>query len=335
MQELFGKYKDQKVYLYTIENEYLQVKVSSLGATMVSFIDKKLNRDIVLGFKDADGYINQHGSYLGATVGRCANRIGKGEFTIDGVTYHVPVNAGPNCLHGGNDNLSYKVYDAEVSDDRVVMHTFSEDNEEGFPGNLSLTITYRLDGKNLYYIYEAECDKNSIVNITNHSYFNIDGSASKTILNQELKVFTDKVALVDENGLATREVIKVTGTGFDFSDYNNIGTNMQIGHKNIESANGYDHNFVYENMNDKIMASIRTSDLMMNIYSDLPGMHIYTANFLDGMCEGKEGNFYGKNNGICFECQFYPNSINYDEFIKPLIMKGEAVKHYIRYELED
>ena len=335
MQELFGTYKGQEVYLYTIENEYLKVKVSSLGATLVSLIDKKLNRDIVLGFKDAEGYVNQHGSYLGATVGRCANRIGKGEFTIDEVTYHVPVNAGPNCLHGGNDNLSFKVYETEIADDRIVMHTFSADNEEGFPGNLNLTVTYRLDTNNLYYIYEAKCDKNSIVNITNHSYFNIDGSFSKTVLNHELKVFTDRVALVDENGLATEEVIDVKGTGFDFRDYRNIGNNMQIGHRNILSANGYDHNFVYENMNDKIMASIRTSDLKMNIYSDLPGMHIYTANFLDGMCEGKEGNFYGKNNGICFECQFYPNSINYDKFIKPLIMKGETVKHYIRYELED
>jgi aldose 1-epimerase len=273
----------------------------------------------------------QHGSYIGATVGRTANRIGKGQFTLNGVNYQIPVNNGPNSLHGGIEGFSFKIFDTEIKEDSIVFTYFSKDMEEGYPGNLTLTVEYKICKNSLKYMFSYECDQDTIVNITNHAYFNCNGEGS--ILNHELTIHTDKVALVDEDGMTTDQVINVKNTAFDFTKPAVIFEKLSMGHENITLAKGYDHNYVFENMNVKEMATLKGTWLQLDVVSDLPGMHVYSGNFLDGECKGKYNDYYGEKSAICFECQYYPNSINYEGFIQPILRKGEKKTHFMEYIL--
>ena len=328
-----GKYKDKDVSSYTLENENLKVEVMNLGATLVSLFDKRTQRDIVLGFDDLNGYLNQHGTYFGATVGRCANRIAEGKFTINGVNYQVPINNGPNSLHGGNDNFSFKVFDAKTKDNAITFSCHSNDGEEGYPGNLELKITYTLDKNHLLYEIEGLSDQDTILNITNHSYFNLSG-AKENVLNHELKIYSDKVALVDQFGLTKDEVIDVRDTDFDFLDFHKVAKAINSHHENIISARGLDHNFVFETFKEKKMAELKYDGLSLCVESDLPGMHVYSGNYIDGEVMGKQGNYYQERDGICFECQYYPNAINYTKYLKPILKKGVKMQHFIKYTID-
>ncbi len=335
LKKLFGHYNDKEVSLYTLENEFLKVDVSDLGATLVNFIYKEYDRDVVLGFKDAATYLDQHGANMGATIGRCANRIGKGTYTLNGKTYHLTINNGPNTLHSGINNLTSKLFEVvSYSADELRLKSEALAGEDGFNGNLKVEVIYKLEGQDLIFAYEGLADEDSLFNITNHAYFNLEGKHAATILNESLRLYTDRVALVDSDGLSTDEVICTDNTGFDFADFKKIGDNLAIGHPNITLASGLDHNFLYEDKNDPLRASLVFADLRLDVYSDLPDMHVYTANFLDGEVMGKYGDYYGPKSGICFECQYYPNAINYDGFIKPIIKAGVVKKHYIRYRLQ-
>ena len=328
-----GKYKNQNVTSYVLENQYLKVEVMNLGATLVSFVDKRTNRDLVLGFDNLDGYLNQHGTYFGATVGRCANRIANGEFVLNNLKYHVPVNNGPNSLHGGNNNFSFKVFKAHQKDNEVVLTYHALDGEEGYPGNLDLTITYRLDDHHLLYQIEGISDQDTILNITNHSYFNLS-SVQENVLNHELKVYADQVAMVDENGLTKDEVINVKDTAFDFLDFHPVAKAVNSQNANILLARGLDHNYVFESLEPKIMAELKYQDLSLCVESDLPGMHVYTGNYIDGACKGKRGIYYQERDGICFECQYYPNAINYQKYLKPILFANQKMQHFIKYTIK-
>ena len=331
----FGNHKGQEVFLYVLQNESIKVSVMNLGATLVGFEHLGSGTDIVLGFEDAQGYLTQHNSFLGATVGRCANRIGKGQFSLNGINYQVPVNNGPNSLHGGNDVFSFKVFEAETCEDGIVFRYVSEDGEEGYPGKLELQITYKLVGDELHYEIDAQSDADTICNITNHVYFNLDGPEGKDVLEHVVYVPADNVALNDADSLATDEVIDVKGTAFDFTKPTKVGDNLKIGHPNITLARGFDHNYVYEVMGDKLMATLSNGKLKLTVSSDLPDMHVYSGNWLDGQCKGKEDNWYDDKGGICFECQYYPNAINYDRFIKPILHKDEKMHHHIIWKIEE
>ena len=317
--------------IYTIENEYLRVKVSTVGATLVSFIDKKTNTDIVLGFDDQASYFKNTGSHLGATVGRNANRIADGSFVINGEKYQLSLNEPGICLHSGVGDLSFRGYTLkELKEDEIVLSLFDGDMSGGFPGNLNLEVSYSLKNNQLIYSFTGLCDKDSILNITNHSYFNLNGGVD-TVFDQELKVYTDKVAL-NVGPMASDEVINVKGTAFDFTALSKMNDVLSIGHSNL-SKGGLDHNYVFEDMSFKKMAELHSDKLSLTVESDLPGMHIYTGNYL-GHLEGKNGRIYEDYYGICFECQYYPNGINYDNFIKPYIYKNIEVNHKIVYTLE-
>lgn len=327
-----GKYKNKLVHSYVLENEYLKVEVMNLGATLVSFVDKIHDCDMVLGFEDLETYLTQHGSYLGATVGRCANRIAKGCFKLHDCEYHVPINNGPNSLHGGNDNFFFQVYDVQELDHAIEFSYHSKNGEEGYPGNLDLKITYEIDGKNLFYKIEGLSDQDTILNITNHSYFNLSNGATD-ILDHKLKIYTDRVAMVDENGLTKDEVINVKGTDFDFREFKPIREAVNSNHPNIVLARGLDHNFVFENFDEKLVAELCYKDRHLKVTSDLPGMHIYTANYLDGEVRGKKGRYYKEHDGVCFECQYYPNAINYENYLKPILYKNQKMQHFIKYTI--
>lgn len=333
MKELFGKYNEKDVYLYTIENEYLKVKVSTLGATLVSLIYKPYDRDVVLGYDDAETYLDSHGSNMGATIGRCANRIAKGEFTLNGKTYHLTINNGPNTLHSGINNLTSKLYDVVEKENELILSAVSEDGSDGFDGDLKVDIHYRLEGDALVYSYEATTNKDTLCNITNHAYFNLDGLLSRSVIDHDVMIPSDYVGLVDGDGLTTDAILAVKNTAFDFNEAKKISSNLAIGHDNIKLANGYDHNYIFGDKKGDLRAVLSNDDLVLEVSSDLPDMHFYTANYLDGEVKGKMDNYYVAKNGVCFECQYYPNAINYELFKKPILKSGEVSSHYIKYRL--
>lgn len=317
--------------IYTIENDFLKVKVSSVGATLVSFIDKNTNRDIVLGFDDQNDYFKNTGPHLGATVGRNANRLANGSFKINDKTYQLSLNEVDKCLHSGVGDLSFRGYSLkELNDDSISLTLFDGDMSGGFPGNLNLDVTYKLDGSNLIYSFKALSDGDGILNITNHSYFNLNGGVDN-IFNHDLKIYTDKVALND-GSMSSDKVIDVKNTAFDFIEFNKIGDVLKRGHSNL-SKEGIDHNYVFEKEDFKLMAELKYDGLKLSVSSDLPDMHVYTANYL-GKLNGKYNRVYDDYYGICFECQYYPNSINYKDFLKPYIYANKKVEHSIIYTIE-
>ncbi len=317
---------------YTIENELLKVTVSSIGATLVSFVNKNTNTDIVLGFEKQQDYLKNSGPHLGATVGRNANRLDKGTFEINGETYQLSINEEDRTLHSGVGDLSFRSYQLkELTSDSITLTLFDGDMSGGFPGNLDLDVCYKIEGNSLQYSFTALADKDGILNITNHTYFNLNGGID-TVFDQELKVNSDEVAL-NIGPMASDETILVEDTAFDFREYANIKTVLDKGHDNL-SKGGLDHNYVYEKLDYKEMGRLRNDKLELVVSSDLPGMHIYTANYL-GDIVGKNSTQYHDYHGICFECQYYPNSMHYDKFLKPYIYANKIVKHGITYTLNE
>ena len=310
--------------IYVLENDYLKAYVSDLGATLTKLIDKKTGTDVVLGFVNDEDYIKSL-CYLGASVGRNANRIGNGRFSLNGNDYQLTINDNMNQLHGGGINgFCFKRWNKVLeTKEELTLSYFSKDGEEGFPGNLNVEVTYKLDKNSLVWSYSGESDKDTILNMTNHSYFNL---GDENIYNHELKIHTDKYSPVDEYSLTLDRVESVTNTPYDFTNFVKVKDNLD------KLNGGIDNNYVFEEMGDKLMAELRYNNLQLNVYSDLPDMHFYTGEYLNGD-NAKNGKSYHAFEGLCLECQYYPNGINYDNYIKPILKKGETMSHYIRYEI--
>ncbi|MDO4199104.1 MAG: aldose epimerase family protein [Erysipelotrichaceae bacterium] len=313
--------------IYTIENEYITACISDLGATLVKLIDKKSGTDLVLGFEDEKDYLLNSGANIGASVGRNANRIGNAEFVLNGTGYHLTKNDNNNQLHGGGDKgFAFKRWTKEsLSETEIVLSYYSKDGEEGFPGNMKVSVSYQLRNNTLTWAYSGISDEDTVFNMTNHSYICL---GDDNILNQELRIYTDRYSPVDEYSLTKDEVLPVKDTAFDFTDYRRIGDNLSMTEK------GIDNNYVWENMDEKLQASLRNDRIQLDVYSDLPDMHLYTAYYLSAK-NGKYGKDYDKYSALCLESQFYPNGINYKDYIKPILKKNKAVSHYIRYEIKE
>lgn len=310
---------------YTIENEYLKAEISDLGATLTKFIDKASNTDVVLGFDKDDDYIRNGGNNLGATIGRNANRIGNARFELNGITYQLSVNDNVNQLHGGGmKGFAFRTWKLEKKDDtEIILSYFSQDGEEGFPGNLKTVVSYRLDERKLIFSFSGEADQDTLFNITNHSYFNL---GDENILDEKLHMTSDTYSPTDEYNLTLDETRKTKGTPYDFNEFRRIGDNL----KDIINI---DNNYVWENLDEKLMCELKNDRLQLNVYSDLPDMHVYTAYYL-GTDTGKNGKPYGKYEGIALEAQYYPNGINYgDRYLLPILRKDEKMSHHITYEL--
>ena len=312
--------------IYILENDYIKACVSDLGATLTKFIDKKTNTDLVLGFDSDEDYIKYGGTNIGASVGRNANRIGNASFSLNGKEYKLTVNDNCNQLHGGGMNgFAFKRWTKQLqTKDELVLSYYSKDSEEGFPGNVNVEVSYKLENNSLIWSYSGESDADTILNMTNHSYFNL---GDDNIMNHELMITTDKYSPIDENSLTKEECINVKDTPYDFTSFRKIEDNLN------ELECGIDNNYVWETLDDKLMASLRFNNIQMNVYSDLPDMHLYTAYYLNGE-KGKYGKTYSKYGAVCLECQYYPNSLNYSSYIKPLLKANEKMSHYIRFEIE-
>ena len=308
--------------VYTLSNDYLLIEVSELGANLRKFIDRKTGQNMVLGFKDDEGYLKHHNSYVGASIGRNTNRIENGKFVLNGKEYQVSINNHMNHNHGGIEDFSLKNWQLDhIDENEIVLKYFSKDGEEGYPGNLDVKVSYKLVDNSLVYTYSGISDQDTLFSMTNHSYFNL---GDRDIMNHSLYVTTNKYSKADKYQLTLDKVLTTDNTPFDFNEYTLLKDNLSRLEK------GIDNNYVWENMDDKLMASLRYDGKQLDVYSDLPDLHIYTAYYLDLQSD----DFNPGCSGICLECQYYPNGINYgDKYILPILRKGEERSNYIRYEI--
>ena len=331
------------VDFYVLTNGWMTVKVITYGAivTEMHVPDRNgVTADVVLGFDDMEGYLTSQ-PYFGATVGRVANRIAAGRFTLDGQDYNLAVNNGPNSLHGGLkgfDKVVWKAEESSVPGGAAVRLTYlSKDGEEGYPGNLSVSVTYTLTAENALRIdYAGSTDKPTPVNLTNHSYFNLAGPDSGTILGHELLLSADFYTPVDETLIPTGELRSVVGTPLDFTNPTAIGSRIdQI----AGEPGGYDHNFVLRegNRGKGAAAIVRDprSGRTMEVFTTEPGLQLYTANFLDGTIQGKLGMNYIKRNAFCLEAQHFPDSVHHANFPSIILRPGSLYSQTTIYRFSD
>lgn len=336
----FGVTPDgQQVSLFTISNANgMEARVINLGGIIVSLTapDREGNlEDVVLGFDSLDGYLAEH-PYFGAIIGRYGNRIANGQFTVDGESYQLPVNNGPNSLHGGLRGFDKVVWDAEpFENDRgqgLILTYTSPDGEEGYPGNLQVRVTYTLTDENeLIFDYHAVTDKATPVNLTQHSYFNLAGDGSGSILDHEVMLNASRLTVADTTLIPTGELRSVEGTPFDFRQPHRIGERIAADDEQLRFAGGYDHNFVIDRAaGDSLVLAARvyepTSGRVMEVLTTEPGVQFYTGNFLDGTLTGKNGVVYDTRTGFCLETQHFPDSPNQPSFPNTILRPGEEYR---------
>ena len=318
----------EKTDLFVLKNKNkMEVCITNYGGRIVSVMvpDKDgIMRDVVLGFDSIQDYI-KYPSDFGASIGRYANRINQGRFSLDEIVYQLPRNNYGHCLHGGPQGFQYRIYRGiQVSDREVKLTYLSKNGEEGFPGNLNCTIIMKLTDDNAIDIqYEAETDKPTVVNMTNHSYFNLDGDPSKDNSDYLLTLNADYYTPVDSTFMTTGEIVPVEGTPMDFREYKAIGKEIEANYEALILGQGYDHNWVLKGTGMRTVAGMRSKEtgIVMEVLTDLPGMQFYTGNFLINE-QGKEGAEYRRRHGACFETQYFPDAVHKEYFEGPVVKAG-------------
>jgi aldose 1-epimerase len=333
----YGKLPDgREVSQYTLKNAGgVEVRIINYGAIVTSIRvpdrDGKL-ADIVLGYDSLSGYLGDN-AFLGAIVGRYGNRINKGRFKIDGQEYQVTVNDGENHLHGGKIGFNKVLWDAKVgppaAEPALALTYISPDGEEGYPGTVTLTVTYTLTNENELRIdYEGKTDKPTILNPTHHSYFNLTGNPIETILNHELIIDADKITPVDAGLIPTGELADVANTPFDFRKPQKIGLRINEPNEQLQFGHGYDHNWVLNNYDRTVHEVVELyeplSGRLMEVFTDQPGMQFYSGNFLNGTIRGKNGVQYQHRTGLCLEAQCFPDSPNKPNFPSVILRPGQV-----------
>ena len=336
-QQPLGTQEGKIIHLYTLTNSRgLEIRAMNYGAIILSIKapDRKGQfADVVLGHDSLDGYIPNL-PYIGAVVGRYANRIANGRFTLDGKTYALPKNDGPNTLHGGVKRTFDKVVwdDEPLNGSNGVAFTYlSKDGEEGFPGNLKVKVTYTLTEQNeLVVDYEATTDKATPINVSQHSYFNLAGEGTGDILNHEIMLNADRFTPVDKNLIPTGELRAVKGTPLDFPTPTKIGARIEDRDEQLVLAHGYDHNFVINRKDKGLTLAARVyepgSGRVLEVFTTQPGVQFYTGNFLDGSITGKHGHVYQRRYGFCLETQHFPDSPNHPQFPTTILKPGETFR---------
>ncbi len=329
----FGKTKDgTPVSLYVLKNGKISVKVMTYGAIITEIVTPDRNGregDIVLGFDSLEGYLGAH-PYFGATVGRVANRIAKGKFSLDGREYTLAVNNAPNSLHGGIKGFDKVVWKAEEVErpegPSVKMSYRSPDGEEGYPGNLDVSVTFTVTADSELKIeYAATTDKATPINLSNHSYFNLQGRSSEPILAHSLQLEAEHYTPVDETLIPTGEIAPVAGTPLDFTKPADIGARI----KEIKADPvGYDHNFVLRGGGKGLALAARVYEpktgRLLEMFTTEPGVQFYSGNFLDGTLTGKDGIVYRQYQGFCLEAQHFPDSIHHPNFPSAVLEPGKT-----------
>lgn len=333
----------EAVNLYTLTNDAaMEVKISDFGGIITSILVPDRSgkiTDVVLGFDSFDGYLQENNPYFGCLVGRFANRIARGKFELDGVSYTVALNDGINHLHGGLQSFNRVVWEAEPfsASDKVGLKLsyLSRDGEEGYPGDLFVDVTYTLTNDNALHIdYHATCSSPTIVNLTNHAYFNLAGEG--TVLDHELTLHANAFTAIDETLIPTGEIRSVKGTPLDFTTPTQMGAMIDDADEQIAFAGGYDHNWVLDSDDGKLaLAATVTEPIsgrILEAYTTQPGIQFYAGNFLDGTLVGKQGFAYAKRSGFCLETQHFPDSPNQPIFPSTTLIPGEELRQTTVYK---
>jgi aldose 1-epimerase len=317
----------------------MEIAVTNYGAYLLSVLvpdkDGKL-LSVAVGFDDIEALKIQK-SYYGATIGRVGNRIANGKFTLEGKEYNLFINNGPNCLHGGQNNFSHVVWDAvQIDAQKVEFSYLSADMEEGFPGNLNVKVVYHLTNENAIEIsYEATTDKTTVINLTNHVYFNLNGEGNGDILDHLVQIDADNYVLVGENMIPTGQIDAVKNTPFDFTSPVTIGERINADHIQLKLGNGYDHNYVLNqhDINTPIATVIGDkSGIQLQVYTEEPGMQLYTGNFMPGTNTIRGGQKDIRRTAFAMETQHYPDSPNHPEFPSTVLRPGEVYKTQTIYK---
>ncbi len=342
----FSKKVDNKqVLLYNLKNKNgLHCQITNFGARLVSLmVPNKENGavDVVLGLESIDEY-QKDDKYLGAIVGRFANRIANGKFAIDGETYSLETNNGPNSLHGGEKGFDKVVWEAkpflfENGEEAIELTYFSKDGEEGFPGNLQVKVSYTLTHANEIKItYWANTDAKTLINLTNHTYFNLKGVGEGTIESHDLLINADYFTPTNRDSIPTGEILSVSNTPLDFKTINTIGARINEDYIALKQANGYDHNWVLNKEISKLSWAATVSDdvtgIELKVFTTEPGVQFYTGNFLDGQDKGKKSKPNAFRSGFCIEAQHYPDSPNQDSFPSTVLNPGETYTQTTIYQ---
>jgi aldose 1-epimerase len=338
--ELNGKRTD----LFTLRNSNgLEMAVTNFGARVIELWvpDKDGNfADIVLGHNNIKKYVNYKGErFLGATIGRYGNRIAKGKFELDGVTYHLPLNNGPNSLHGGDKGFDMVVWDAKQIDNSKLEFTYlSKDGEEGYPGNLKVMMTYELTDNNEFVVtHHATTDKPTVINLTHHSFFNLHGEGNGSINDHILMINADKYTPVDSVLIPNGQFSEVGNTPMDFRDPTEIGSRLNVNFEQLKFGGGYDHNWVLTRVKSgdvELAATVYepTSGRFMEVFTTEPGIQFYGGNFFDGSIIGKCGKTYDYRGSLALETQHFPDSPNQTGFPSTVLNPGENYNHICIYK---
>ena len=327
-------HEEKQVNLFTLNNSKgMVVQATNYGGKIVTIIVPDRNgkmADVCLGYESAEGYINGSAS-MGATMGRVANRIGNAQFTLNDSTYHLAKNNGEHTIHGGAKGFRFKVWDAKQLDDQnLELSYFSPDGEEGFPGNFTLKVLFTVTEDNeLKLTYHATTDKPTVLNVTNHAFFNLAGEGNGDILGHELMVNADSFTPTNESSIPTGEILSIEGTPLDFRNLTPIGERINADYDQLKFAGGYDQNFILNKReNELAMAALLydpSSGRVMEVKTTEPGIQVYTANSLTGKGPdvGKKGHAYGPQSSVCLETQHFPDSPNHPNFPSTVLNPGE------------
>ena len=332
---LFGQTKTgEAVFAFTLKNSVgTEATILTYGAAVQSL--KFAGTDVVLGYDTMPDYEAQD-KFMGAVAGRFANRIGKGRFVLNGVEYELYCNDGANHLHGGKEGFDKKVWTADVEDDALCMRYTSPNGEECYPGTLCTEVRYRLDDENRFCVeYQAVCDTDTVLNLTNHSYFNLNGHASGPVAGQYIQINAGRYTPADGGSIPTGELAPVEGTPMDLRAGVRIGARIDEDFPQLTMAGGYDHNWVVDGPAGTLRPAARAwseeTGIVLAVSTTMPGVQFYTGNYLDGCPAGKGNAPYGKRWGFCLETQFFPDAVHHPEFPSPVLRAGAEYRQETRF----
>ncbi|NLJ94782.1 MAG: galactose mutarotase [Clostridiaceae bacterium] len=324
-------YKDKPIHSYRLENKNgMILEIIDFGCTITNLIvpDKNNNpTDVVLGYQNLETYLDNP-FFLGSTIGRYANRIANGQFVFEGKEYQLEKNDNQNHLHGGSNGFWRQIWQNIPMKNGLKFKLVSPDNDEGYPGDIVVYVVFQLSDKNELIInYRVESDNKAFANLTNHSYFNLDGINSKSIKNHQIQINADFITVSDERLIPTGELMPVGNTPFDLRELTTISDHINANFKALELAGGFDHNFVLnQNKKLKAVASSPKSGIKMEMETDCPGVQFYSGNSLDQSENGKNGKPFSKQSGFCLETQFFPDAPNQPNFKMPIIDKEKPLE---------
>lgn len=322
-----------EIHLYTLTSGQIEVRITDFGAHLVAIRTPDRTgkvADICLGFDSLQGYLQVPNAYLGAVVGRYGNRIARGRFVIDGETFQIPVNNGPNALHGGPKGFDRYIWQSNELPNGVEFTHLSPDADMGFPGALTARVRYTLSGNNLRLDYTATTDKSTVLNLTNHAYFNLRGDDDGDILGHQVQINASRYTPTDAGQIPTGEIAAVDGTPLDFRTPAVIGARINEPFEQLVLGRGYDHNFIVDGPAGTLRCAARVTEpstgRTLTVETDQPAVQFYSGNFLDGTLTGRHGRKYSQRTGFCLETQHFPDSPNHPNFPTTLLRPGETFR---------